>query len=424
MIPLLSIVFLTPLSQEIYIFGFHLFVIRILILTGCIRMAWTKYSSSAKILAGGFTSLDKAFLLWATFRALAFILLFLVPGAVVNRFGFLWDALGGYFLLRFLVQDQKDIQRVVRCFAVFAIILAACMLNEQFTGHNIFGTLGGVRTISEIRDGRIRSQAAFGHPLLAGAWGGTTFPLFVLLWKFGRAKLLALAAMMSCVVMVVTSATSTSILALGAGILGLLFWPFRRHMREIRWGIIVGILLLQVAMHAPVWYVISHIDLTGGSSSYQRAVLIDHFICNFGDWWLLGTKSNASWGADMWDTINQYVQEGEDGGLATLICFVALIVISFRWIGKARKMVQGDRRKELYYWILGATLFAHTIGYFGISYFDSQTRMSWYALLCMISAATVTAIRKPAELQQSFAPPPMPELETQARSESSSSLFG
>ncbi len=409
MIPLLSIAFLSPQGQEILFLGFHFFVLRILILTGCVRMALARFRSSARILVGGFTSLDTAFLLWATFRALAFILLYLDPGAAVNRFAFLWDALGGYFVLRFLIQDQKDINRVLKCFAVFAVILAACMVNEQLTGHNVFGVLGGARTVAEIRYGRIRSQATFAHPLLAGAWAGTAFPLFVLLWKFGRARFLSLAAMVSCAVMVVTSATSTSILALGAGIVGLLFWPFRKHMRAIRWALVLGVLALHLVMHAPVWYLISHIDLTGGSSSYHRAVLIDQFIRNFGDWWLLGTKSNASWGADMWDTINQYVQEGEDGGLATLVCFLAMIVISFRWLGKARKAVQGDRRKELYYWILGATLFAHTIGYFGISYFD-YTRLAWYALLCMISAATLTVVRKPIspEMRTSFSPDSMP----------------
>jgi hypothetical protein len=407
MVPLLFVTILTPLGQVLLIGGLHVFVLRIMILTGWVRMIGTRILSQTGILGGGFNALDTAFLLWAVLRALAFVLLYLDPAAVVNQLGFLWDTLGGYFLLRFLIQDQDDIKRALKCFAVLVFVLAAGMVNEQLTGHNIFGALGGVRAISEIRDGRIRSQAVFQHALLAGAFGATLFSLFALLWKFGKAKFLSFVAMISSVVMVVTSATSTSIIAFGAGVVGFLFWPFRRQMRTVRWGAVIALLALQLVMKAPVWFAISHIDLTGGSSSYHRAELIDHFIGNFRGWWLVGTKSNATWGADMWDTCNQYVQEGEDGGLATFLSFLAMIIIAFRWIGVARKSVEGDRQKELYYWIVGATLFSHVIGFFGISYFD-QSRMAWFALLAMISAATL-GVRTPLATQSApaFAPAPL-----------------
>jgi hypothetical protein len=414
MIPLLAMTFLVPGGQQVYVLGMHVFVLRILILVGCARMLWTRRSLPGGMLPGGFKALDNAFLWWAIVRALTFVLLYLDPGAVVNRFGFLWDALGGYFLLRYLIRDQNDVNRVLKCLAVLSAILGVCMINEQHTRHNVFGVLGGVREVSEIRDGRIRSQAAFQHPLLAGAFGGTLFPLFVLLWKYGRAKLLASVGFIACVVMVVTSATSTSLLALGAGIFGLLFWPFRERMRVVRWAIVLGLVALQLVMHAPVWYVIARVDLAGGSSSYHRAVLIDYFVRHFGDWWLLGTKSNADWGADMWDTCNQYVQEGEEGGLATLVAFLAMLVISFRWIGKARRSVRGNRSQEFYYWIFGAALFSHIVGFFGISYFD-QTRMAWFALLAMISATTLAQMHKPAVLRPaaSLTPEPAPELAAQ-----------
>jgi hypothetical protein len=194
----------------------------------------------------------------------------------------------------------------------------------------------------------------------------------------------------------------------------LLFWPFRERMRVVRWAIVLGLVALQLVMHAPVWYVIARVDLAGGSSSYHRAVLIDYFVRHFGDWWLLGTKSNADWGADMWDTCNQYVQEGEEGGLATLVAFLAMLVISFRWIGKARRSVRGNRSQELYYWIFGAALFSHIVGFFGISYFD-QTRMAWYALLAMISATTLAQSHRPAVLRPaaSLTTDPVPELAAQ-----------
>ncbi len=49
----------------------------------------------------------------------------------MNQVGFLWDALGGYFLVRHLVRNAEDIRRVARVFVGVAVIMAACMLYEQ-----------------------------------------------------------------------------------------------------------------------------------------------------------------------------------------------------------------------------------------------------------------------------------------------------
>lgn len=144
-------------------------------------------------------------------------------------------------------------------------------------------------------------------------------------------------------------------------------------------------------MKAPVWFLIARIDIVGGSSGYHRAMLVNDFIEHFRDWWLVGTTENARWGNTMWDLCNQYVAEGQLGGLATFLCFLALIYICFSRIGTARKSVEGDRNKEWYFWIFGATLFSHVVGFFGISYFD-QTRVSWFALLAMIVTATAPYI--------------------------------
>jgi hypothetical protein len=70
-----------------------------------------------------------------------------------------------------------------------------------------------------------------------------------------------------------------------------------------------------------------------------------------------------------------------------------MIYICFSRIGTARKSVEGDRNKEWYFWILGATLFSHVVGFFGISYFD-QTRDSWFALLAIIVTATAPYLVK------------------------------
>jgi O-antigen ligase len=131
-----------------------------------------------------------------------------------------------------------------------------------------------------------------------------------------------------------------------------------------------------------------------GSSGYHRALLVDQFVRHFWDWWLVGTHDNGNWGWDMWDIANQYVNEGERGGLVALVCFFALIVLSFRNLAKARTASAGDRNKQWFLWLLGASLFANCVAFFGVDYFD-QTRFAWYTLLVMMVAATAPLLQVP-----------------------------
>ena len=59
----------------------------------------------------------------------------------------------------------------------------------------------------------------------------------------------------------------------------------------------------------------------------------------------------------------------------------------FKFLGNARKKAP-DKKKRLFLWSLGASLFANVVAFFGISYWD-QTQVVWYGLLAAISAAVV-----------------------------------
>ena len=207
--------------------------------------------------------------------------------------------------------------------------------------------------------------------------------------------MLAAAGFVGATVMTWTSQSSTPLLAYVAGLLGICLWPIRKKMRNLRWGLVIAILLLAMVMKAPVWFLIAHIDLTGGSSGYHRAELVDQFIRHFSDWWLVGTKDASTWGWDMWDVQNQYVDAGETGGLAGFVFFIALISRSFARLGNARKCVNGDKNQEWYLWFLGAALFANCLAFIGSNYFD-QTRISWFLLLVIISTATTPILEASA----------------------------
>jgi hypothetical protein len=142
-------------------------------------------------------------------------------------------------------------------------------------------------------------------------------------------------------------------------------------------------------MKAPVWFLMARVGVFSGSTGYHRANLIDQAIRNFPEWWLIGTKSNAEWGYGLSDVTNQYVWEGINGGLLTLLLFIAIIAYCFKTIGQALRVAEHKSiGVRICLWAMGAALFAHVITFLSVPYFD-QSIVPWYLLLAMISS-TVT----------------------------------
>jgi hypothetical protein len=395
-IPMLFVMLLSPQGQQLYLAGVHWSVIRILVLMGLIRLCVIKFSSKKTLFPGGINGIDRAFFAVVLIQTMCFVLQYMQFQALLNQFGSLLDFLGSYVLMRALIQSESDVYRGLKTLAGITAIVGVCMLREHLTGQNIFGLLGGVQLIANLREGTYRAQGAFQHALTAGTFAATLLPLFFMLWKNGKAKIMAAAGVVGCTVMTVCSYSSTPELTYVAGLAAICLWPVRKSMRTIRWGFVLFLIGLNFVMKAPVWFFIAHIDLTGGSSGYHRAELIDQFIRHFWDWWLIGTKDAGTWGYDLWDTQNQYVNVGESGGLAAFVFFIAIISRSWARIGEARKQLEGTRR-EWVCWFLGAALFANVVGFFGVNYYD-QSKIGWFVLLAMISAAIGSELtaRRPA----------------------------
>lgn len=389
-IPFLLSTFLIPRDQQVVLGGVHFYVLRIIIICAWIHLGIRRLSTSGGLFGGNFDTFDKVFLLWAVYRSFAFLAVFhFQTGAIINQAGVLLDTLGAYFLLRYLIRGDKDVSLALVVFAVIAAIAGPCMVYEKLRNVNLFGYLGGP-FLPEMRDGAIRAQGPFAHSILAGTFGATLVPLLIWLWKSGEARVLSLVGLIGATLMTMTSASSTPLMAYGAGILAICFWPLRKQMRLFRWGLVIALLSLHVAMKAPVWFLIERVSIVGGSSGYHRAELVDQFIRNFGDWWLIGTDATSGYGDHLWDLSNQFVAEGESGGLITFACFIAMISICFSRIGRSRRAVSRSLKRQWYFWLFGCALFAHIIAFFGISYFD-HTQIAWFALFAMISASTAAA---------------------------------
>jgi hypothetical protein len=399
LVPFLAAGILVPMDQVIVIGGLHFYMLRVLILFGWIRLLSIKLSSKDIVFSGGMNALDKALILSTAIASVNFLLLWQQVDALINQLGTLYTVFGIYFLVRFLIRDEEDVDRAIRVLAYVSVAIAIIMLLEQATGRSLYEYLGGVRaqTGYELmeRDGRFRAMAGFGHAILAGVFGATILPLFLALhWRTGKHRLLTLVGMIASTVIVITSVSSTPWMAYAGALFALCLWPLRKQMRLIRWGIVACLVSLQIVMKAPVWALIARVDIIGGSSGYHRYMLVDHFIRRFSDWWLLGTNNNIGWGWDMWDLANQYVAVGQGSGLLPFIFFIAVLVYAFKYLGRMRKAVEGNKRQELFIWAMSAALFAHAVAFFGIAYWD-QTMVLWYGFLAMISAATWRVWRLP-----------------------------
>jgi hypothetical protein len=410
-VPFLLGLFLLPAGQELHLGGVHLYVPRIMISFGLARLLWEKQGSKTRVFTGGWNDLDKIFTCWAVLHVVAGILYYGADAPVLlQKVAFLWDTLGGYYLLRFLIRDTEDVRRVAKTFAIIVGVLGIAMLNEHFRDQNVFGYFGSISVTPALREGAIRAQGPFAHSILAGSFAATLLPFFVWLWQSKRTRLLAAVGVVGSTAMVISSSSSTPLSSYVAVILGICFWPLRGKMRTIRWVFVILLIACALAMKAPVWFLIARIHLVAGNSGYHRAELIDMFFRHFKDWWLIGTDKQATWGkyGNLDDLCEQWISEGETGGLATLLCFLLLITRSFSRIGKARNRLSRSPKQEWLLWLIGVALFAHCVGYFGISYFD-QTKFSWFALLAMISVVTTrTASRKATVSFLTIPQPPEP----------------
>ena len=402
--PFLIAFFTIPIGQVLVLGGFHFTALRVLILAGLIRRATSQKSSLGKF-PGGFNAVDWATILWSVSTVTAFWLEFMERQAFVNGLGNLLDTLGGYLVVRYFIPDGGAMRRTLKTLAAICAILGVCMINEQISHINIFGLLGGIPLAVPVRDGHPRSGGTLGY-LWAGAFAAVLIPLFLWLWREGKSRVAALAGLGGAMAMVITSYSSTSWLALAGSLVGLSFWPLRKRMRIIRWGIVLGLVSLHMVMKAPVWALIARIDLTGSSSSEQRYMLVDMTIRNFSKWWLLGTKDYTTWAWGSWDLCNQFVAVALTGGLLALIFYIAIFSRGFSRIGIARKLADGNRDQEWYLWCLGSSLFATTVAHFGINYM-AQLIMGFFSLIACISVATfevTQAVVRPLGVEDTFSP--------------------
>jgi hypothetical protein len=384
------------LGQGIDVGPFHFPIIRILIAAGLGRVI-----IRGERLTDGMNGLDWLMFVWAGWALVSSDFHKDPSSAFVFRLGLVFNACGIYFLLRIFCQSIEDIKILVLITAVLLMPVAVEMLFEKATAHNLFSVFGGVSELPEIREGRIRAQGPFAHSILAGTVGAVCLPLIVCLWQEHRK--LAFVGIVACLSMIFASGSSGPIMSVIVAIAALFMWRYRERMRLVQWVAVLGYIALDIVMKAPAYYLISRIDIVGGSTGWHRAALIESAFTHLKEWWLAGTDytlhwmpTGVAWSPDHTDITNHYLHFGVVGGLPLMLLFIAILAKGFSFVGQTLKQSSDlPAESQFMLWALGSALFVHAVTCISVSYFDQSFVFLYLTLACIGSAYSNSIIAQP-----------------------------
>jgi hypothetical protein len=278
------------------------------------------------------------------------------------------------------------------------------MLIEKLTGRNYFADLGGVFAQASFRHGRFRAQGPFAHAILAGTVGAMCFPMALYLWKaYRKFALIGLAASGA---VVFSSGSSGPVMMVFATLFAMALWKVRKLMRAILWLALIAVLALDVVMNDPVYFLMARIDITGGSTGWHRAALIQSALNHLNEWWFAGTDFTRHWmptgihaNAVHTDITNHILQMGVWAGLPLVFLFLGTVAAAFSIVRRALSAnYNAPMEQQFLIWTLGAILFGHVTNFFSISYFDQSVVYYYMLLACIASYHAKVLVTSPEPL--------------------------
>ncbi len=380
------------LGQGIEIGPFSFTIVRMLIAFGFVRVL-----VSGERWSGGLTGLDQLMIVWSVWYCLASLFHDPAIGTLITHLGVVYTTAGFYFLLRAFCAGPDELVGLVKLTSILLAPIAVEMLAEQMTGHNMFSLFGGVPDDVLVREGRRRAQGPFAHPILAGTVGAVCIPLMAGIWHLHRKS--ALLGLAACLMIVLTCASSGPIMTVAIGCFALGFWRWRHLTRLARWSAVVGYFMLSLVMNRPVYFLMSDIDLAGGSTGWHRSRLIQSAFEHFGEWWFAGTDYTRHWmptgvyfSENHTDITNHYLLYGVEGGFLSVLLFIGMLVAGFRHVSRSTaddSPIPADQKFTA--WCIGSVLFAYVVTSFSIAFFDQSI---FFLVLSLVGASSLGALQQ------------------------------
>jgi len=395
-VPLLVGCCYMTMGQGLELGSISLPMYRMFLLIGLMRVIM-----KGETLVGGVNRVDKlvvALLVWMFFASFFHEH---VPGSgPVYMLGIIFNISLVYFLIRIWCGSVDEVVGVVAAVAFVLLPVAVEMVFEQALGKNLFASLGGISETVIERNGRLRAQGPFRHPILAGTVGAACLPLMLGIWRVNRFAAMIGAA--ACVMMVLASASSGPVVSLMVGAGVVMCWKYRRHAKRAVWAGVAGYFAIELISNRPAYHVIvTRLDFTGSSTAYYRARLIDTTVKHFSEWWMFGTDYTRHWipqgigsvvadGKHM-DITNYYIGFGVGAGLLAILLLLAILR---RCLAEVIRQVndpagEDGKGEQFMIWCLGASLFSHAVSALSIAYFDQSQTFFWLSVATLSSLLAV-----------------------------------
>lgn len=383
-LPIVLLLCFIPTGQRIVLITLDFTFIRLLLMA-----AWIRMFIRREIVPLVWNSLDRTMVVWAIVSVLFGTLQLATLTGFINRAGMTGDAMMTYFFFRMTIRKKEDLAAIALQFILSGMAVVWFFLFENRTQTNMFHIFGGVERFTEIRDGRLRCQGAFAHPILAGCFWACCLPFYFLRGQLGKGWFLTVVGAIAAGAIIVLCASSTPIMAVVFGLCAVGAWFIRGSLRWVRWLILLWLMVLHFfMMKQPVWHLLARIDIAGGSTGWHRYHLVDEAINHFYEWWAVGTPRTGHWGIGLQDVTNQYVAEAIQGGVWRLIVFAMAVWYAFAGVSRSMRMPGLPRADRLVAWGLGTAVFMHCMNFIGVSYFE-QIYTLWYLTLAAIGSLTL-----------------------------------
>jgi hypothetical protein len=385
-------------QQAIEILDINLTALRFLEAAGLARVFWRN-----EFPVEGLNRLDRGVLLAYGYSTVVFLVRSDTGHA--QMLGWMVDSTFCYFIFRAWIKRVDDLVWFLRAFAVLLVPYVALLGIEMYARENPFSLLGAKTWSSELRAGRIRCMGSFKHPALLGTLGAALLPLYIALALTHRNLARAVAGSGLCMAIVLLANSGGPVAAAAIGVVGWLLWVARTRMFIVRRIICAMLVMLALAMEAPVWYLPARISALTGGGGWHRSYLMDVAFGEFNKWWLAGMDAaeTVHWfpylveATGAADITNAYLDYGLKSGLLTVVLFVLLLVRAYQTIGQA---LRGGRKSamrrggEYFLWGTGCALAVHIANWFAITYFDQI-----YVVWCLQLAA-VSSLSRALEVQR------------------------
>lgn len=390
-VPLLLGCTYMTLGQGIEIGAISLPVYRMMLLVGVVRVVMR-----GEGIEGPFNKVDKAMMMWGAWMIFASFFHDPDRAGPITAAGQVFNLTLIYFLIRIWCSDLEEVCGVIVVVALLLVPIALEMFLEKSTGKNLFSFLGGVPENAIIREGKFRAQGPFRHPILAGTVGATCIPLFIGILRHN--KMAGMIGIGAGLVMVFTCASSGPVMSLMSAGGALLLLRYKHMVPTLRKLAVVLYLVLMVVMAKPPYYLIARIDISGGSTGWHRAFLIENTFKYFSEWWKFGTDYTRHWMPNQGfandpyhtDITNYYIGFGVAGGLIAMLLVIWMMWLCFKWVGQLSDLFEEQGSpNELLIWCFGASLFSHATTSISVAYFDQSMLFFWLTVAVISSAYSI-----------------------------------